>query len=78
MEPVGYHSFLVRFWRETSADGGDQWCGEVEHIQSGRVQRFTAVDALLAFLRPIAVPNETNEGWQVRSRHTQQADEDAP
>ena len=52
MEPVGYHSFLVRLWRETSADGIEQWCGEVEHIQSGTTQRFTSIDALLAFLRP--------------------------
>lgn len=59
MLPPGYRSFLVRLWREAGADGAEQWCGEVEQIQSGHMCRFASLDALLALLRPTADTAET-------------------
>lgn len=36
-------SFLVRFWKEGEQD---QWCGELEHIQSGTKQTFVGLNSL--------------------------------
>jgi len=59
MKPsLTYISFLVRMWREKSAEQPDRpgdWRGEVEHIQSGRRWAFGNVEALTHFLRnPLA------------------------
>jgi hypothetical protein len=54
--PPGYRSFLVRLWREEGATGHEQWCGEVEQIQSGRRRRFTSFDDLMTLLRPGTSP----------------------
>lgn len=62
MDYPGYRSFLVRLWCEVSADGDEQWCSEVEHIQSGSTERFASIDALLAFLRAAATRDEHAPG----------------
>lgn len=51
-QPRSYRSFLVRLWLEVAADGHDQWCGEIEQIQSGRRRGFTSFDDLMTLLRP--------------------------
>lgn len=49
-----YLSFLIRLWREPSTEQPDSlsdWCGEIEHIQTGQRWKFTMLDELLDFLR---------------------------
>lgn len=52
MEPAEYRSFLVRLWCEIDNDGTQRWCGEVEHIQSGRTRSFASLATLLLLLQP--------------------------
>jgi hypothetical protein len=52
--PIEYASFLIRLWREASADAtasASNWCSEIEHIQSGRRWAFNTLDETLSFLR---------------------------
>jgi hypothetical protein len=52
--PIEYTSFLIRLWREASADATaslTDWCSEIEHIQSGQHWTFSTLDELLDFLR---------------------------
>lgn len=52
--PTTYASFLVRLWRQEMAGlpGKNANCqGEVEHIQSERLDRFNTLDELLDILR---------------------------
>jgi len=51
---IQYASFLIRLWREESADPAKtpaDWHSEVEHIQTGERWEFETVDQLLDFLR---------------------------
>ena len=51
---IEYASFLIRVWREQNPERGEptaDWCGEVEHIQSGQRWTFSTLDELLGFLR---------------------------
>lgn len=51
--PTTYASFLVRLWRQKLPElpGENAGCqGEVEHIQSGRLDRFDTLDELLDIL----------------------------
>jgi hypothetical protein len=51
---IHYASFLVRLWREESADLSQKsvmWESEVEHIQTGERWEFDTLDQMLAFLR---------------------------
>lgn len=43
-------TFIVRFWRETSAVGG-RWRGRIEHVQSGQSAAFLDLETMLDFLR---------------------------
>jgi hypothetical protein len=43
-------TFVVRFWRETSA-GQARWRGQIEHVQSGESASFLDLGAMLHFLR---------------------------
>jgi hypothetical protein len=47
-------TFVVRFWRETSA-GELRWRGQIEHVQSGQRAAFLEVDAMLRFLHRFGV-----------------------
>lgn len=47
MDTESYMSFVVRLWCEPNGE----WCGEVEHIQSGNRWSFTVLAHLLDFLR---------------------------
>jgi hypothetical protein len=47
-------SFVVRFWRETSA-GKLRWRGQIEHVQSGESAAFLELEAMLSFLRRFGV-----------------------
>jgi hypothetical protein len=42
-------TFVVRFWRETSA-GELRWRGQIEHPQSGERASFVELEAMLDFL----------------------------
>lgn len=42
-------TFVVRFWREVSADQV-RWRGQIEHVQSGRRTDFLELHDLLGFL----------------------------
>jgi hypothetical protein len=48
-----YASYLLRLWCEQSGETstGNQWQGEIQHIQSGQSWLFVTVDELLDFLR---------------------------
>ena len=60
---IEYASFLIRVWRDATpphspyppelggAEGGTDWQGEVEHIQTGERWSFSTLDELLGFLR---------------------------
>lgn len=48
-----YASFLVRLWREPSAESEAEtrWQGEIVHIQSGECHALNDPGTLIAFLR---------------------------
>ncbi len=48
-----YASFLIRLWREPSADSEESilWHGEIVHLQSGASRALDDLAALVAFLR---------------------------
>jgi hypothetical protein len=48
-------TFVVRFYRETSA-GGVRWRGRIEHVQSGAGVSFLDLDGMLAFMHQFDVP----------------------
>ncbi len=51
---IQYASFLIRLWREESADqseGAIDWQSEVEHVQTGERWAFDTLEELLTFLR---------------------------
>lgn len=50
-------TFVVRFWRETSA-GVPRWRGQIEHVQSGERVAFLELDAMFRFLRRFGVDAE--------------------
>jgi hypothetical protein len=43
-------TFVVRFWRETSA-ADVRWRGHIEHVQSGQSAAFLDLATMLHFLR---------------------------
>ncbi len=47
-------TFIVRFWRETSA-GELRWRGQIEHAQSGEKAAFLELDAMLSFLQRFGI-----------------------
>ena len=51
--PAEYASFLIRLWREPSAESeaATRWQGEVVHIQSGESRALEDPATLVAFLR---------------------------
>lgn len=49
-----YVSFLVRFYwdRKPGSTGpATDWCGEVEHIQTGERQQFNSLEEVFKYLR---------------------------
>jgi hypothetical protein len=52
-------TFVVRFWRDTSAGEG-RWRGRIEHVQSGDGVAFLELEGMLRFMRRfrIAVGDE--------------------
>ncbi len=66
-----YISFLVRMWREKTAEQSEpagDWQGEVEHIQSGRKWQFNNEEALTRFLsNPLARIEPAEEPKEDRS-----------
>ncbi|MFN8485913.1 MAG: hypothetical protein U0768_22960 [Anaerolineae bacterium] len=60
--PPGYHSFLVRLWRE-SAEG--PWRASAHCVQTGETLRFASVEALFAYLVDrVGVPSDTSTSPQ--------------
>lgn len=52
-DDANYASFMVRVWRDpvAAADGEEAvWAGEVEWVQSGRIESFRSLEALVALL----------------------------
>jgi len=47
-------TFVVRFWRETSA-AEVRWRGQIEHVQSGQSTAFLDMRAMLGFLHRFGV-----------------------
>jgi hypothetical protein len=47
-------TFVVRFWRETSAGQG-RWRGQIEHVQSGRRRSFLEMQEMLEFLEGFGI-----------------------
>lgn len=52
--PSSMATFVVRFWRETSA-GELRWRGQIEHVQSGQSAAFLDLEAMLRFLHHFGV-----------------------
>lgn len=50
-------TFVVRFWRETSA-GEPRWRGQIEHVQSNERVAFLEWNTMLRFLRRFGVDME--------------------
>jgi hypothetical protein len=50
-------TFVVRFWRETSA-GEVRWRGQIEHVQSGERVAFLELNTMLRFLHRFGVHME--------------------
>ena len=50
-------TFVVRFWRETTA-GEACWRGRIEHVQSGKSVAFLGIEAMLGFLRRFGITME--------------------
>jgi hypothetical protein len=62
MQCQEYQSFLVRLWCNKADDEVQStWCGEIEHIQSGKRWNFGNLDALLAFLHD--APGASQQEW---------------
>jgi hypothetical protein len=57
-----YASFLIRMWRyvEPAALEAAEWHGEIEHIQSGRHSRFTALTEMLDDLHTYLLEGESS------------------
>lgn len=47
-------TFVVRFWREWSADA-ERWRGRIEHVQSGRRADFLNLTDASAFIQSLGV-----------------------
>ncbi len=47
-------TFVLRFWRETSA-GDVRWRGRIEHVQSGKRIDLLKVENLLLFLQRFGI-----------------------
>ena len=47
-ETTAITTFVVRFWREPSADK-TRWRGRAEHVESGQQQSFLEIEVLLGF-----------------------------
>jgi hypothetical protein len=47
-------TFVVRFWREGSADG-PRWRGQVDHVQSGETARFLDLEGLVVFIHSLGI-----------------------
>ena len=47
-------TFVIRFWRETTAGEG-RLRGCIEHVQSGESAAFLDIDAMLDFLRHFGI-----------------------
>jgi hypothetical protein len=50
-------TFVVRFWRETTA-GELRWRGRIEHVQSSESAAFLEIEAMLSFLRRFGITEE--------------------
>ena len=58
-------TFVVRLWRETSANGRDLWRGRVEHVASQEVDYVEGVAGVARFIErwasePGAAPRTIN------------------
>jgi hypothetical protein len=47
-------TFVVRFWRETSA-GEVRWRGQIEHVQSREAVTFLDVQAMLGYMQKFGI-----------------------
>jgi len=47
-------TFVVRFWRESSA-AGPRWRGRIEHVQSGESATFRKLEEIMDFVRRFGV-----------------------
>ena len=56
------HSFIVRVWREDSADqASGLWRGSIEHVTSGQRLHFISLDALAEFVGHYWRPDQSAE-----------------
>ncbi len=49
-EAVDYHSYLIRLWRDMSADGAD-WRASLQDPHTGERRGFASLESLFAYLR---------------------------
>jgi len=47
-------TFVVRFWRDTSAGEG-RWRGQIEHVQSGERAAFLDAEGMFRFMRRFGI-----------------------
>jgi hypothetical protein len=48
IQPITYHSFLVRVWHETP---DATWLAMAQSVQTGKIVRFSSLEGLCQFLK---------------------------
>lgn len=54
MQETEIHSFIVKVWREETAEEGGQtrWRGHITHVQTGKRRYLQSLSGILAFIMP--------------------------
>jgi hypothetical protein len=47
-------TFVLRFWRDTSA-GEPRWRGQIEHVQTGEAVAFLDAEGMFRFMRQFGI-----------------------
>jgi hypothetical protein len=58
-------TFIVRIWTEYLEQTPPTWRGEIEHVSSKEVMRFSDVDQMLEFIRRFATRLQKEESSSV-------------
>ena len=56
-EANNYHSYLLRLW-QVQDNGGSFWRASLEEVQTGELQGFPDLNALLGYLERLAFTNQ--------------------
>ena len=62
-------TFVVRFWRDTSA-GEERWRGQIEHVQSGEGVAFLDAEGMWRFVRQFGIAAGDEPTADEQNHHT--------